>query len=305
MTVILVLSNCPPKLRGDMTKWFTEINTGVYVGNVNARVRDEIWARVTENIGQGRATMVFSAPGREQHLDFYVHNALWEPIDYDGIKLMRRPDLFNQPELSSNAKTGFSNAAKRRMAAGKKISHDLLRFCLSSYVILDFETTGLDDVTDEIIEMGAILVERNKVVEKIQMLVHTEKPIPSAVAELTGITDEKLKREAIDEAQALSRLLEFIEDFPLVCHNAMFEQGFLYSACRRAGTEIPENRFIDTLEFAQILLPDLENHRLSTIARNFGLSETVRHRALPDCEMTYGIYCKLNELISSKMQNHT
>lgn len=34
------MTNCPPKLRGDLSKWLCEINTGVYVGNVSSRVRD-------------------------------------------------------------------------------------------------------------------------------------------------------------------------------------------------------------------------------------------------------------------------
>ena len=28
------MTNCPPSLRGDLSKWLCEINTGVYVGNV-------------------------------------------------------------------------------------------------------------------------------------------------------------------------------------------------------------------------------------------------------------------------------
>ncbi|MBP6400792.1 MAG: type I-E CRISPR-associated endoribonuclease Cas2, partial [Faecalibacterium sp.] len=32
------MTNCPPKLRGDLSKWLCEINTGVYVGNVSSRV---------------------------------------------------------------------------------------------------------------------------------------------------------------------------------------------------------------------------------------------------------------------------
>ena len=34
------MTNCPPSLRGDLSKWLCEINTGVYVGNVSGRVRD-------------------------------------------------------------------------------------------------------------------------------------------------------------------------------------------------------------------------------------------------------------------------
>ena len=89
MTVVVV-TDCPPKLRGDLTKWLLEINTGVYVGKLSSRVREELWTRVCENLKTGRATMVFRA-ANEQHMDFWVHNTTWEPVDVDGIKLIRRP----------------------------------------------------------------------------------------------------------------------------------------------------------------------------------------------------------------------
>ena len=87
--IVIMLSDCPPKVRGDLSKWLCEINTGVFVGNVSSRVREEVWQRICENIKSGQATMVFSAPG-EQKMDFRVHNTTWEPVELDGIKLMRR-----------------------------------------------------------------------------------------------------------------------------------------------------------------------------------------------------------------------
>jgi CRISPR-associated protein Cas2 len=36
--IVLILTDCPPALRGDLTKWLQEVNTNVYVGRVNARV---------------------------------------------------------------------------------------------------------------------------------------------------------------------------------------------------------------------------------------------------------------------------
>ena len=75
--IVIMLSDCPPKVRGDLSKWLCEINTGVFVGNVSSRVREEVWQRICENIKSGQATMVFSAPG-EQKMDFRVHNTTWE-----------------------------------------------------------------------------------------------------------------------------------------------------------------------------------------------------------------------------------
>ena len=58
--IVLSVANCPAGLRGDLSKWLCEINTGVYVGRINARVREELWERVCKNIKNGQATMVYS-----------------------------------------------------------------------------------------------------------------------------------------------------------------------------------------------------------------------------------------------------
>ena len=109
---VLVLTNCPPKLRGDLTKWFLEVNTNVYVGNINVRVRDEIWERICSNVKSGRATMVFKADN-EQKMDFRIHNTSWIPVDYDGIKLILHPKRQFQEGTSQTAiPDGFSKAAK-------------------------------------------------------------------------------------------------------------------------------------------------------------------------------------------------
>ena len=88
--IILNVTNCPSGLKGDLSKWLSEINTGVYIGRLNARVRDELWDRVCTYVKNGQATMVYST-NNEQGYSYLVHNTTWKPIDYDGIVLMQRP----------------------------------------------------------------------------------------------------------------------------------------------------------------------------------------------------------------------
>ena len=57
------MTDCPPRLRGDLSKWLCEINTGVYVGQLSSRVRDALWDRVCKNLQTGRATMVYTTNG--------------------------------------------------------------------------------------------------------------------------------------------------------------------------------------------------------------------------------------------------
>ena len=71
--IVVTLTDCPPRLRGDLSKWLLEINTGVYVGQLNKRVREELWKRICDNLPRGRATMVYSA-NNEQGMEFRVHN---------------------------------------------------------------------------------------------------------------------------------------------------------------------------------------------------------------------------------------
>ena len=83
--VVVTLTDCPPKLRGDLTKWLMEINTGVYVGKVSARIREMLWTRICENLSRGRATMVYST-NNEQGMEFCVQPGnLWILMEYNWL----------------------------------------------------------------------------------------------------------------------------------------------------------------------------------------------------------------------------
>lgn len=117
--IVLVLTACPPGLRGQLTRWLLEVSPGVFVGHVSARVRAQIWERTRELAGNGRAILVHSARN-EQRLAFQVHNHDWVPTDFDGLTLMLRPD----PKVTPRATNGdepkespperWSIAARRR-----------------------------------------------------------------------------------------------------------------------------------------------------------------------------------------------
>ena len=233
MTVI-VLSDCPPKLRGDLTKWLLEISTGVYVGKVSARVRDELWLRVCDNLKSGRATMVYST-NNEQGMDFRVHNSIWEPVDYDGIKLVRRLDMVNATEKAENIlKPGFSKAAKLEMARHSRTAENKKKQ-VTSYCVVDIETSGLDAAKDEIIEIAALRVKNGEPEDELSMLIKADAVIPDEVTKLTGLTNEQLEQQGISLYDGLTKFKDFIGADKLVCHNASFDYSFLLAACKNAA----------------------------------------------------------------------
>ena len=161
------MTNCPPRLRGDLSKWLCEINTGVYVGNVSSRVRDAVWDRVCQNLKNGQATLVYTAAG-EQRMEFRTHNTSWEAVDFDGIKLMRRPLPQTQTE-AMDLKPGFSKAAKYQMAQ-KMAQRTARKPGKNDYTVIDLETTGLHAATDSIVEYGAAFSLPSARIEGVQTL---------------------------------------------------------------------------------------------------------------------------------------
>lgn len=286
------MTNCPHKLRGDLSKWLCEINTGVYVGNVSSRVRDALWHRVCENLASGQATMVYSANG-EQHLDFRVHNAAWEPVDYDGIKLMRRPLAQGPTANAASMRPGYSNAAKRRMAGSSNRQNKTVPEC---YVVIDIETTGLDPKKDRIIELGAIRVIEGDILDEFEMLVHYKGQLSDAIVSLTGLTDEMLSEQGVEARQALQGFLEFVGRDRIVGHNLSFDMDFLHEACRENGLPFMGNRQEDLLRISRRKVTGVANYKLSTLAEHFGIPYEQKHRALADCHMVHEVYCKLNEI---------
>lgn len=110
--IVLVLTACPEGLRGHLTRWLMEVSAGVFVGHATRRVREELWQRVVELIGGGRAVMAYSAPG-EQRLALLTHGHHWVTEDFDGITLMRRPTGAEAADAPP-PRPGWSAAARRR-----------------------------------------------------------------------------------------------------------------------------------------------------------------------------------------------
>lgn len=87
--VTVIVSCCPQSLRGDMTKWLFEVDTGVYVGKVTTRVGDMLWHRIEDLIGEGHAVMITTFRN-EQSFAVKVHNSILRPVDFEGLTLMMK-----------------------------------------------------------------------------------------------------------------------------------------------------------------------------------------------------------------------
>ena len=294
--IVITLTDCPPKVRGDLSKWLLEISTGVYVGNLSARVRDELWGRVCEHVKEGRATMVYSSNG-EQKLDFAIHNTRWLPVDYDGIKLVRKPGSKKREQSESRVETKkLPMSRAEKMYQVQQIQKSRARKqSTPDYVVLDLETTGLNPLRDQIIEIAAIRVKEGKEISYYQSLISCEQ-IPETVIQLTGITREILEQEGKPMDQVLKEVLEFIGDTRIVSHNASFDWRFLQQACRRSEMKLGHPPLLDTLNLARQKVDGVEDYKLLTLSKHFHFAILEPHRALADCRLTHQLYEKLKRI---------
>jgi CRISPR-associated protein Cas2 len=86
--VVLTLEKVSRSLRGELTRWLVELDTGVFVGRVSARVREQLWERVVEKAGDGRVTMAWNT-NNEQGFSIRLHgHEDREIVVLDGVELV-------------------------------------------------------------------------------------------------------------------------------------------------------------------------------------------------------------------------
>lgn len=164
------------------------------------------------------------------------------------------------------------------------------------YVVFDLETTGVNVIKDDIIEISAVKVLGGKVADTFSTLVNPGRPIPYYATQVNGITDEMVE-DAPDIREALADFLTFAGDAVLVGHNIQsFDLNFVSNAAEGLFGKTVENDYIDTLYMARSCLPELSHHKLVDVASYFHISAEGAHRALNDCIMNQKCYEELGKL---------
>lgn len=274
----------PLPLRGDLTRWCQEIQSGVYVGNVSGRIRERLWQRINENIGQGEATLVYNT-NNELGYTFRTTRRDKEVIDADGIPLMR-----SLVQRSDERRHGFSDAYKFHQA--KKFSHR--KEYQTDFAVLDLETTGLRPTSNQIISIGAVKCVDGHVAS-FYRLVKLEKgrTVPVNIARVTKLSDALLNREGVETKEAIIDLQHFVKDLPIVGYNLMFDERFLQAAVIKNNLIQFNSKLIDILPLIKRVNKFFDNYRLSTVLKNYGINNESPHNSLSDARATMELANKL------------
>ncbi|MBS6105792.1 type I-E CRISPR-associated endoribonuclease Cas2e [Anaerococcus sp.] len=284
---VITLKKTPSSLRGDLTKWMQEIDTGVYIGNFNSKVREELWKRVIENVKEGEATICY-ASRNEIGYDFKTNSKDISIIDFDGIPLVM-VDKKEKIKVNDQTKLGYSRVAKLRKA--RQFQKQTKKS--PSYVVIDIETDGLDFNKNSIIEIGCVKL-YNGNLEEFATSIKIDHSLPKKIVNLTGITDEFLEKNGEDEKEALIELLDFIKELTIVNYGNNFDINFLNKSLNEHNLGHIKNQTIDLMRYVKKEKIMLENYKLETALKSYGIDKKVPHRALADARLTYELSTKVN-----------
>lgn len=173
----------------------------------------------------------------------------------------------------------------------------------SDYTVLDIETTGLSPDKCEIIEISALKVRNDEIVDTFSSLVKPSKKIDPFIVRLTGITDEMVS-SAPKIKTVLPEFISFVADDFILGHNVNFDINFIYDNLKKYCKKEFNNDYLDTMKLSRVHC-DLKSHKLKALAKHYDVSIKGHHRALTDCEITFKIYKHIkNEVLENVMLKH-
>jgi CRISPR-associated protein Cas2 len=89
--LVMTVTDCPSQLRGELTRWLLEIRPHVYVGHVNARVRDQLWQKACDKIKDGSVLQIWNTANEQGFTMRSWNEPTYRVRDFEGVLLVERP----------------------------------------------------------------------------------------------------------------------------------------------------------------------------------------------------------------------
>ena len=185
-------------------------------------------------------------------------------------------------------------------------------------IILDFETSGLNQYHDDIIEIGAKLLSSDN---KFSVLLRpkSNEMISQEITTLTGISNKMLAKEGLKWQTAYTQfndwLLNIIQEsdskqITIVSHNGeSFDFIFLrriFSELNVLGIKTPNMKnviLIDTLLISKRLLPKRVSYRQGSLCQTYNIIAKGSHRAFNDVIALEQLYLTLADILNKELNS--
>lgn len=177
----------------------------------------------------------------------------------------------------------------------RKYKGHCVNYLPSDYTVIDIETNGFFASQCEILEISAIKYRNDQKIDTYSTLIKPTCKINPFITKLTGITDT-LASNGKDIFTALNEFSQFIQNEIIVGYNVNFDINFLYDNLATYHNKLLTNNYLDVLRLTRKYLPQLNNHKQTTVANYLGIDIKGAHRAEKDCLICATVYQYLRNL---------
>ena len=153
---------------------------------------------------------------------------------------------------------------------------------MRDFAAIDFETANSE--RSSVCSVGVVIVRNGEIADTFYSLIQPEPNYYNYwCSRVHGLCREDTEDAPIFP-NVWAQIEPLIEGLPLVAHNRPFDESCLKAVFRVYQMDYPDYEFLDTLWASRRLLPDLDNHRLDTVAAACGFHMENHHHALADAE---------------------
>lgn len=174
-------------------------------------------------------------------------------------------------------------------------------------VVFDTETTGLDTLEDDILQIAAVKMRRGDIVEgsEFSVFMETSREIPAMLGDVVNpIIEERKQHRLLSHAEGLSLFMDYAGPDILLGHNADFDYAVLATNLKRylPGRQLPSADptmpplaplYLDSLKLVRLLEPQLHQYKLKYLLEVLHLAGENSHLADADVAATCNVvrYC--------------
>ncbi|WP_249870613.1 3'-5' exonuclease [Oceanobacillus saliphilus] len=169
-----------------------------------------------------------------------------------------------------------------------------------NFVSIDFETAN--EKRHSPCAVGLVVANENQIIDEFYSLINPLTDFRSFNTYIHGITEEDVE-DAPTFAELWPTLHTYLADHLVVAHNASFDMSVIRNTLDYFKLPYPSMDYLCTVKIAQQIWPELDNHKLNTLALHHEI-DFEHHHALEDARVAAKVFMKaIEEYQSESMEN--
>ena len=176
------------------------------------------------------------------------------------------------------------------------VSRFIKAYNTQEFVFFDTETTGLNVLEDDIVQIAAFKVKCGEIVPNsgFNIFIHTDREIPAMLGDIVNpLVEAYSSSEHYSKEEGLRLFLDYIGDCPVLGHNVKFDYHILQSNAERYLQEQVTLEIFDSLHLIKCVEPNMRMYKLEFLLRELQLEGKNSHLADEDIAATKALvdYC--------------